>query len=47
MEEVGATDVGVDQGGGGYSDLGPDMLGGGSYSPVVRVRDVSDDTAHW
>ena len=33
-------------GGGGCPDLGPDILGGGSVGPLVRVRDVGDDAAH-
>ena len=29
-----------------FPDLGPDILGGGSVGPVVRVGDVGDDTTH-
>ena len=43
---MGEADTGIDQGGGGCPDLGPYILGGGSVSPVVRVRDMGDDAAH-
>ena len=43
---MGKADTSVDQGGGGCSDLGSDILGGGSVGNVVWVRDVGDDAAH-
>ena len=39
---VGEADVGVDQGGVGCPDLGPDILCGVSVGPVVWVRYVGD-----
>ena len=36
----------IDQGGGGFPDLGPDILGGGSVGYFVWVRYVGDDAAH-
>ena len=44
---MGAADAGVDQVGGGCPNLEPDILSGGSVGPVVWIRDVRDDTAHW
>ena len=45
-EEVGEADADIYQGGGGYLDLGPDILCGGSVGPVVKVRDVGYDATH-
>ena len=45
--EVGKDDLGVDQGGCGCLDFGSDLLGGGTVSHSLRVRDVCRDTAHW
>ena len=36
----------LDQGGVGCPELGPDILGGGSVGPILRVRYVCDDAAH-
>ena len=47
MAEVGESDAGIEQVGCGCLDLGTDILCGGSVGPVVRVRDVGDDAAHW
>ena len=44
---MGADDTGVEQGGGGCTDLVPDILGGGLVCPVVHVRDVGDEPLHW
>ena len=43
---MGKDDAGVDQGGGGCSDIGPDIIGCGSIGPIVRVRDMGDVAAH-
>ena len=43
---MGKADAGLEQGGGICQDLRPDMLGGGSFGNVVRVRDVVDDAAY-
>ena len=42
MAEVGAADKGADQGGCGFPDLGPDILGSGPVSNFVWVVDVGD-----
>ena len=47
MEKVGKADAGLDQGGVGCPDLGTDILGGSSSGPLVQVRYVGDDAAHW
>ena len=47
MEEVGAADQSVDQGGCILPDLGPDLLGGGSVRHSLRVGDVGHDTVYW
>ena len=44
---MGEADAGIEQGGGGCRDLGPDILGGGSVGPVVQVIHMDDDAAHW
>ena len=46
MAEVGEGDAGLEQGGGGCPYLGPNILGGGSSGPVVRVVDLGDDAMH-
>ena len=43
---VGEADAGIEQGGGGCPDLGPDILGGSAVGPVVRFMDAGDYTAH-
>ena len=43
MAEVGAADLGVEQGGCGCPDIGPDLLGGGSVSHAVWVGDVGHE----
>ena len=43
---MGKADAGLEQGGGICQDLRPDILGGGSFGNVVRVRDVVDDAAY-
>ena len=45
--KVVAADKGADQGGCGCLDLGPDILGSGTFSNVVRFGDVGDDPPHW
>ena len=47
MEEVGAADLGVEQGGCGCPDIGPDLLGGGSVSHAVWVGDVGHEILCW
>ena len=42
MAEVGAADKGAGQGGCGFPDLGPDILGSGPVSNFVWVVDVGD-----
>ena len=46
MAELGTADAGVEKGGGGYPDLGTDILGGVSVCHFVRVGYVGDDTSH-
>ena len=46
QEEVGAADLGVDQGGSGLTDIGTDLLGSGAISPAIQVRDMGPDTAY-
>ena len=46
MAEVGKADMGLEQGRGGFPDLGPDILGSGSVGYFVQVRYVGDDAAH-
>ena len=46
MAEVGKANTGLEQGGCGCPDLGPDVLGGVSVSHVVRVEDMGDDTVY-
>ena len=43
---VGEDDAGLEQGGGGCLDLGPDILGGGAVGPAIHTRDVGDVTMH-
>ena len=45
--EVGEADAVVDQGGGGFTDLGTYLIGGGPVGPVVWVRAVGDDPPQW
>ena len=47
MEEVGAAELGVEQGGCGCPDIGPDLLGGGSVSHAVWVGDVGHEILCW
>ena len=44
---MGAADSGVEQGGFGCPDLGPDLPGGGSVGNDLWVGDVGRDTLHW
>ena len=44
--EVGASNLGVNNGGSGCPDIGIDLLGGGEIGPAMRVRDMGPDTAN-
>ena len=44
--EVVKVDRGLEQGGGGCPNFGPDIIGSGSVGYFVRARDVGDDAAH-
>ena len=41
--EVDAADLGTEQGGSGFQDMWADLLGGGTISPALRVRDMGPD----
>ena len=43
---MGKADTGIEQVGGEYPDLRPDILGCGSVGPVVWFRDMGDDASH-
>ena len=44
--EVGAADSGNKQGGSGLTDIGADLLGGGTIGPDIRFRDMGTDTTY-
>ena len=43
---MGTADSGTEQGGRRFPDIGADLLGGGTTSPTVGVRDMGNDTAY-
>ena len=43
---MGATDLGIDQGGSGCLEIGTDLLGGGKISLTIRVREMGTDVAY-
>ena len=43
---MGASNLGVNQGGSGCLDIGTDLLGVGAIVPAIWVRDVGPDTAN-
>ena len=44
--EVGAANLGVEQGGSGCQDIGIDLFSGGVISPAIRARDIGTDTVY-
>ena len=44
--EVGADELGTEQGGSRCPDIGEDLLGGGTIGPTIWVRDISPDTSY-
>ena len=44
--EVGTTDLGIEQGKSGSSDIGEDLLGGGEIGPAIRVIEMGPDAAY-
>ena len=43
---MGAADKGDDQGGCGFLDLGPYLLGSGTFVHALQVGSMGDDTPH-
>ena len=44
--EVGASDLGTEQGGSRFPDIGSDLLGGGRIGPAIHVRDTGPDNVY-
>ena len=40
---MGKADTSLEQGGGRWPDLGPDILGGVAVGTAIHIRDVGDD----
>ena len=43
---MGAADLGTDQGGSGFLDIGADILGDDTIGPAIRVKDMGPNTAY-
>ena len=46
QEEVGASDLSTDQGRSGCPEIWEDLLGSGTISPAIWVRDMCPDTEY-
>ena len=46
QEEVGAANLGIEEGGIGCQYIGIYLIGGGAIGPAIRVRDMGTDTTY-
>ena len=44
--EVGKADAGLEKGGGGCTDLGTNLIGGGTVGTAIWIRDLGDDATY-